>query len=271
MRSLPVPRLPTLYIPHGGGPCFFMDWNPPDTWDRMAAWLRGIDAGLGQRPRAVLLISGHWEEPVVSVNVQARPPLLFDYYGFPPHTYQLKYPAPGDPALAARVRELLQAGGVPTRAETERGLDHGVFVPFLLIYPQADVPIVQLSLHANLDAAAHLAIGVLLEPLRDEGVLIVGSGMSYHNMRGLMGGADPARDSLAFDSWLGDACTAEPAARSRLLADWEQAPAARRSHPREEHLLPLMVAAGAGGGDPGRRVFQDRVLGATVSAFAFGA
>ena len=161
MRSLPVPRLPTLYIPHGGGPCFFMDWNPPDTWDRMAAWLRGIDAGLGQRPRAVLLISGHWEEPVVSVNAQARPPLLFDYYGFPPHTYQLKYPAPGDPALAARVRELLQAGGVPTRAETERGLDHGVFVPFLLVYPQADVPIVQLSLHASLDAAAHLALGAL--------------------------------------------------------------------------------------------------------------
>ena len=111
-----MPRLPTFYIPHGGGPCFFMDWNPPDTWDRMAAWLRGIDAGLGQRPRAVLLISGHWEEPVVSVNTQPRPPLLFDYYGFPPHTYQLNYPAPGDPALAARVRELLQAGGVPTRA-----------------------------------------------------------------------------------------------------------------------------------------------------------
>jgi len=266
-----VPRLPTFYIPHGGGPCFFMDWNPPDTWDRMAAWLRGIDAGLGQRPKAVLLISGHWEEPVVSVNTQTRPSLLFDYYGFPPHTYQLKYPAPGDPVLAARVRELLQAGGVPSRTEAERGLDHGVFVPFLLVYPQADVPIVQLSLHESLDAATHLAIGALLEPLRDEGVLIVGSGMSYHNMRGMMGGGDPARDSLAFDTWLGEACTAEPATRSRLLADWERAPAARASHPREEHLLPLMVAAGAAGADIGRRVFHDRVLGATVSAFAFGA
>ncbi|MGK2940291.1 MAG: DODA-type extradiol aromatic ring-opening family dioxygenase [Immundisolibacter sp.] len=263
-------RLPTLYLPHGGGPCFFMDWTPPDTWDRMAAWLRGIDAQLGERPRAVLLISGHWEEPTVSINTQAQPPLLFDYYGFPPHTYQLKYPAPGDPALAARVSELLQAGDVPVRAETERGLDHGVFVPFLLIYPQADVPIVQLSLNANLDATAHLVLGALLEPLRDEGILIVGSGMSYHNMRGMTGGGDPARDSLAFDTWLGEACAADPASRPRLLADWERAPSARASHPREEHLLPLMVVAGAAASDPGRRVFQDRVLGATVSAFAFG-
>ncbi len=263
-------RLPTLYIPHGGGPCFFMDWNPPDTWNRMAAWLRGLAGDIGARPRAVLLISGHWEEPVVSVNTQTRPPLLFDYYGFPPHTYRLEYPAPGDPALAARVRQLLEAGGVPTHAETERGLDHGVFIPFLLIYPQADVPIVQLSLRAGLDAAEHLALGALLEPLRDEGVLIVGSGMSYHNMRGLMGGGDPGRDSQAFDTWLGDTCTAEPAARSRLLANWERAPSARASHPREEHLLPLMVVAGAAGADRGRRVFQDRVLGATVSAVVFG-
>lgn len=264
-------RLPTLYIPHGGGPCFFMDWNPPDTWDRMAAWLRGLAADIGERPRAVLLISGHWEEPRVAVNTQAAPPLLFDYYGFPPHTYQLRYPAPGDPALAARVQELLAGGGVPTRAETERGLDHGVFVPFMLIYPQADVPIVQISLHASLDAAAHLALGALLEPLRDEGVLIVGSGMSYHNMRGLMGAGNPGADSERFDTWLDAACTAAPAERTRLLTNWQQAPAARASHPREEHLLPLMVVAGAGGNDAGRRVFHDRVMGATVSAFAFGA
>lgn len=264
-------RLPTLYIPHGGGPCFFMDWNPPDTWDRMAAWLRGLAADIGERPRAVLLISGHWEEPRIAVNAQAAPPLLFDYYGFPPHTYELQYPAPGDPALAARVQQLLGAGGVPTRAETERGLDHGVFVPFLLVYPQADVPIVQLSLHASLDAAAHLALGALLAPLRDEGVLIVGSGMSYHNMRGLMGGGDAGPDSERFDAWLGAACSAAPAERTRLLTNWQQAPAARASHPREEHLLPLMVAAGAAGDDVGRRVFHDRAMGATVSAFAFGA
>jgi len=169
------------------------------------------------------------------------------------------------------VQELLAGGGVPTRAETERGLDHGVFVPFLLIYPQADVPIVQLSLHASLDAAAHLALGALLEPLRDVGVLIVGSGMSYHNMRGLMGGGNPGADSERFDAWLTAACTAAPAERTRLLANWQQAPAARASHPREEHLLPLMVVAGAGGNDAGRRVFHDRVMGATVSAFAFGA
>ncbi len=139
----------------------------------------------------------------------------------------------------------------------------------MLIYPQADVPIVQLSLHAGLDAADHLALGALLAPLRDQGVFIVGSGMSYHNMRGLMDGGDPGRDSELFDAWLGEACSAGPDARSRLLSDWERAPSARASHPREEHLLPLMVAAGAAGADTGRRVFQDRVLGVTVSAFAF--
>jgi aromatic ring-opening dioxygenase catalytic subunit (LigB family) len=266
-------RQPTLYIPHGGGPCFFMEVQPGlprDLWDRMAAYLRGIDASLGTRPKAVLVISAHWEAEVPTVIISARPPLLFDYYGFPEHTYQLTYAAPGSPALAARVRELLAKAGIASAEETDRGLDHGVFVPFKLIYPDADVPVLQLSLKEGLDPAAHLAIGKALAPLRDEDVLIVGSGMSYHNLRKLFA-PEGGREAESFDQWLAET-VAEPDAhvRNHKLASWHEAPGALASHPRSEHLIPLMVAAGAAGNDRGRRTYQDHLMGKAVSAIQFG-
>jgi len=264
-------RLPTLFIPHGGGPCFFFEPRPPspaDTWHGMAAFLRGIDAALGVRPRAVLVVSGHWETAIPSFNTGANPPLLFDYYNFPEHTYQLRYPAPGAPWLADRARALLDAAGIASDTDPARGLDHGVFVPFLLIYPDADVPILQMSLRQDLDPGAHLAIGRALAPLRDEGVLIVGSGMSYHNMAGLRSAAG-ADDAAGFDAWLG-AAVADAAQRDSRLIAWRAAPGGAASHPREEHLLPLMVAAGAAFGDPGRRVYGERVLGKALSGFQFG-
>ncbi len=267
-------RLPTLFIPHGGGPCFFMDPPPsaPRLWDRMAGYLRGIDAGLGQRPRAVLVISAHWEAARPTVNSAAQPPLLFDYYGFPEHTYRLQYPAAGSPVLAARVRELLGSAGIEADEDDARGLDHGVFVPFLLVYPQADVPIVQLSLQAGLDPAAHLAIGRALAPLRDEGVLIVGSGMSYHNLREFFSsGSATLQAAERFDTALTAAVDGTPPAqRDARLTEWKQMPDALAAHPRPEHLLPLMVAAGAAGADPGRRVYHDHLLGKALSAFQFG-
>ena len=266
-------RQPTLYIPHGGGPCFFMDVQPglpADLWARMAAYLRGLDASLGVRPKAVLVISAHWEEAVPTVNVAARPPLLYDYYGFPEHTYRLTYAAPGSPALAARVRELLAKAGIASAEETDRGLDHGVFVPFKLIYPDADVPVVQLSLIAGLDPEAHLAFGRALAPLRDEGVLIVGSGMSYHNLRKLFA-PDGSLEAESFDRWLAETVAETDAGKRNVrLASWHKAPGALASHPRSEHLLPLMVAAGAAEGDEGRRTYQDQLLGKAVSAFQFG-
>lgn len=268
-------KFPTLYIPHGGGPCFFMDvppGRPSDMWDRMAAYLRGIDAAIGRRPQAVLLISGHWEQPSVTVNNAAHPPLLFDYYGFPEHTYRLQYPAPGAPELAQRVCDMLGAAGIPTASDDSRGLDHGVFIPFMLVYPQADVPIVQLSLHASLHAAAHIALGRALAPLREEGVLIVGSGMSYHNLREMF--VDDAQfnaPAVEFDAWLTQAVTdPDPRTRDRKLSTWFDAPGARRSHPRPEHLIPLMVAAGAAHDDIGRRTFNDVILGKPISGFQFG-
>jgi aromatic ring-opening dioxygenase catalytic subunit (LigB family) len=262
--------LPTLFIPHGAGPCFFMDWTrgPADTWDKTAAWLKGLVASLPERPRAILVVSGHWEEPVFTVGSAPAPPMIFDYYGFPEATYRLSFDAPGSPALAARVRELLGAAGFPTTEDAARGYDHGVFVPLLLATPQADIPVVQLSLRADLDPGAHLAAGHALAPLRDEGVLIVGSGMSWHNMAGF----SPAftAKSQAFDAWLGEAI-ADPGRRDEAIRHWDRGPYAREAHPREEHLAPLFVAAGAAEGEPGRVAFRDVAMDVAISGYEFGA
>jgi len=270
----PNQRFPTLFIPHGGGPCFFMDppLGQPGMWDQMAAYLRAIDNSLGTRPKALLVISGHWDSAKPKVNNSPKHSLLFDYYGFPEYTYQLTWPAPGSPTLAARARDLLKAGGFASDADDHRGLDHGVFVPFKLIYPNADVPVVQLSLQSNFDAAEHLAIGRALAPLREEGVLIVGSGMSYHNLRTFFTD-DPrvVKPAEEFDQWLYDAVTsADAKQRDAKLAQWLGAPGALACHPTPEHLLPLMVAAGAANEDRGQRTYSDRLLGKPVSGFQFG-
>lgn len=263
-------RLPTLYIPHGGGPCFFMDPPAayPHMWDGLAAYLRGIDDSLGMRPKAALVISGHWETPLPTLNVAEKPHLLFDYYGFPEHTYRLKYPVAGAPTLAQRVRDLLEDAGFESAVDAKRGLDHGVFVPFLLVYPNADVPILQLSLQRSLDPELHLRIGKALAPLRDQGVLIVGSGMSYHNLAAMFSGGGAAA-SVAFDTWLNEAVL-DTAAREEKLIAWRSAPGGRESHPREEHLIPLMVAAGAATGDTAVRTFSDSLAGKAISGFRFG-
>jgi aromatic ring-opening dioxygenase catalytic subunit (LigB family) len=264
-------KLPTYYIPHGGGPWPFVEW-PPDEARRLevlADFLRGLLRDAGTTPRAILVISGHWEEPGPTVTAGAGSSLLYDYSGFPPHTYELKYPAPGSPAVAARVQELLAAAGFHPATDHQRGFDHGVFVPFMLVAPEAKIPIVQLSLIEGLNADEHLRLGHALAPLRREGVLIVGSGMSYHNMREFFSGSEP-RGGTAFDAWLGEAVLADPATREARLRAWDQGASARLAHPREEHLLPLMVAAGAAEGDTAKRVFHDRVLGAPISGFRFG-
>lgn len=264
-------KMPTVYIPHGGGPCFFMEWTmgPRNTWDKMAAWLKSLDGSLPRTPTALLVVSAHWETKEPTVIASAAPPLLFDYYGFPEHTYELTWPAPGSPELATRVGQLLASAGIASSRETERGFDHGVFIPLKVAYPDARIPTVQLSLQSGLDPKTHLAIGRALAPVRDEGVLIVGSGMSYHNMRDLLTGTG-AQHSERFDEWLASAVEKEPDARNAELVAWTKAPAARASHPREEHLLPLMVVAGAAVTDRGKQVFRDHVMGACVSAVRFG-
>lgn len=267
----PTSRQPTLFLPHGGGPCFFMDWDPPDYWNHLGDWLRSLPALLPATPRALLVISAHWEETLPTVTTAENPALIYDYGGFPPHTYQLKWPAPGSPALAARVQDLLQDAGIASRGDADRGFDHGVFVPLLLAFPQAGIPTVQLSLRRSLDAAEHLAIGRALAPLRDEGVLILGSGFSYHNLRAMWGGVpDAGGASRRFDDWLGAAVLSGPETRESLLAAWTQAPDAHLCHPRAEHLIPLMVAAGAGHGDGAECCYQGELGEIRHSGFRFG-
>jgi 4,5-DOPA dioxygenase extradiol len=262
--------LPTLFISHGGGPWPFMEVDPPHMYDGLAAWLRGLPSAVGAKPQAALIVSGHWEAPVPTVMSSPRPPLLYDYYGFPPATYRLRYDAPGAPALAAQMQALLRGAGVQCHDDAARGYDHGVFVPMMVAWPGADLPIVQLSLQQDLDPSAHLRIGRALAPLRAQGVLLAGSGMSYHNLRAF--GAPGRAPSEQFDAWLTESVTAYTgAARAARLEQWSAAPAARFAHPRAEHLLPLMVAAGAAEEEPGHVAWSGEILGVTVSCYQFGA
>ena len=234
--------------------------------------LRELPATLPQRPRAVLMISGHWESAAFAVMSHAQPPMLYDYYGFPAHTYRVRYPAPGSPELAAEVRELLAAADLPVALDSARGFDHGAFVPMAVLWPEADMPLVQLSLRADFDPAVHLTLGRALAPLRDSNVLIVGSGLSWHNLRML--GPEAREPSKAFDDWLQQTLVgSDPAEREARLLRWRDAPAARLAHPREDHLLPLMVAAGAAHDGRGDCPYREAGVfgGVTVSSFRFGA
>ncbi|CAN7793426.1 dioxygenase [Caballeronia sp. LjRoot34] len=266
-------RLPTYFLSHGGGPWPWMKDFRPGAYDQLEASLHDVRREVGQAPRAVLMISGHWEASSFLLSSAARPPMVYDYQGFPEHTYRIRYDAPGVPALAEAVRAMLERGGVASGLDPQRGFDHGTFTLMHTMYPEADMPLVQLSLRADLDPAAHIRVGELLAPLRDEGVLIVGSGFSYHDTRGIMSGAGAAA-SAAFDRWLNDTLVeSSPDERRHRLLRWSAAPAARAAHPREDHLIPLMVAAGAAGDEAATRIYhQGDFMGAiTVSSFRFGA
>jgi aromatic ring-opening dioxygenase catalytic subunit (LigB family) len=246
----------------------------PTVWESMRNYLAALPSFMAPKPDALVVISGHWEMPHPTVLAAPRPGLLFDYYGFPPSTYRLTFPAPGAPAIAARVRALLTGAGIDNDEELERGYDHGVFIPLKVSFPDADIPIVQLSLQEGLDPARHIDIGRALAPLRDENIAIIGSGLSYHNLGALRDSSHNRSMSGAaaqFDRWLTHTlCEAPIDERERALARWSSAPCARLCHPREEHLLPLMVATGAADGDAGRHVFSAEIWGKAVSAFHFG-
>jgi len=267
----PIVRMPSVYLPHGGGPWPFVDlahFVDRHECKALADYLAAIPEQLPMRPRALVVVSAHWEAPVPTVMTSPHPPILYDYYGFPPEAYRVTWPAPGQPELAARVRALLEAEGISAAEDLRRGYDHGTFVPLKLTFPEADVPTVQLSLQEGLDPARHVAIGRALAPLRAEGILLVGSGMSFHNLREYKAAR---AQSFVFDEWLQRVVAQDPHDRDADLVRWSAAPAARRAHPREEHLLPLMVMAGAAGSDRGRVMYSGTFGGARICAVHFGA
>lgn len=263
-------KLPTYFISHGGGPWPWMEDMRP-MMRVLERSLQDIPRQIGVTPKAILLISGHWETPELAVMASAKPPMVYDYYGFPPHTYRVQYSAPGSPEVAARVQELLRGAGFPAELDDHRGFDHGTFAPLAVMYPKAEVPVLQLSILSSYNPATHLAIGRALAPLRDEGVLIVGSGLSYHNLR-LMGPAATV-PSKEFDAWLQNAVVeSSPQARAEKLKHWSEAPYARVAHPQEDHLIPLMVAAGAAEEESAEVVYHESGFfgGVTASSFRFG-
>lgn len=266
-----INTLPTYFVSHGGGPWPYMKEQFGTIFDLLEASLRDMPRQLGTTPTAVLMISGHWEESDFTVSVSPNPPMIYDYSGFPPHTYQVKYNAPGSPELAQRVRSILQDAGHSVRLDPDRGFDHGTFTVMHTMYPEADVPVVQLSLKCGYDPKLHLEVGRALTPLRQEGVLIIGSGLSYHNLRDF--GLPGAVASQQFDRWLQQTLVeSDPDRRIDGLIHWESAPSARLAHPQEDHLLPLMVAVGAAQDDAAVCVYHEENLmgGIVASGFRFG-
>jgi len=262
-------RQPSYFISHGGGPWPWID-------DMRAALapleqsLAVLPSQLPDPPVAILMISGHWEAPEVRVMHSARPPMLYDYSNFPPHTYEITYPAPGAPELAEKTAQLIAEAGLPVALDDRQGFDHGTFVPAYVMYPQADVPVFQVSMLESYDPADHFRLGRALAPLRDAGVVIIGSGLSYHNLRLFGPGAQVP--SAAFDAWLQETLSLPIAERTERLIDWESAPHARTCHAREDHLVPLFAALGAAEDAPATRVYHQEMVfgGVTASSWRFG-
>ncbi len=266
-----MPEFPTYFVSHGGGPWPYMKDQFGQMFDRLETSLQDIPRQLGATPKAVLVVSGHWEEEDFTVSASPNPPMIYDYSGFPAHTYEVKYSAPGSPELASRVQSLIQDAGYSAHLDPKRGFDHGTFTVMYPMYPQAQIPVVQLSLKRGYDPKLHLEVGRALAPLRKEGVLIIGSGLSYHNLRDF--GAKGSEASQQFDDWLQQTLVrSEPTERIDQLIQWAKAPAARLAHPQEDHLLPLMVAVGAAQNEPSVCVYHEENLfgGIVSSSFRFG-
>jgi 4,5-DOPA dioxygenase extradiol len=255
-----------VYFSHGGGPLPILG-DPGH--QAMINFMRQLPSRL-HRPEAVIVVSAHWEEPVATVQGAEQPEMFYDYYGFPREAYTINYPAPGNADLAERISAILQAAGILSRVDTKRGFDHGLFIPLKMMYPEADIPCLQISLLRGLDPAAHLALGKALSAFSQENILLIGSGFSFHNMQAFSWSSrdepDPAND--AFQDWLRDTITSpiDETEREELLRKWANAPSARYAHPREEHLLPLHVCQGMAG-KPGELVFDDLILGKRALAF----
>jgi 4,5-DOPA dioxygenase extradiol len=255
-----------IYFSHGGGPLPILG---DASHKAMVEFMRQLPSQL-KRPEAILVISAHWEESSATLLSAHTPPMFYDYYGFPDKAYEITYPAPGSPELANRIAGFLKQNNISVRLDSERGFDHGLFIPLKLMYPQADIPSLQLSLLRGLNPAAHIALGKALRGLMVENILVIGSGFSFHNMRAFSwhgeNTPDPANDD--FQNWLIEVCAGpiSQSEREHFLIEWQKAPSARYCHPREEHLLPLHVCLGMAD-KPASTIFDDYILGKRAVAF----
>ncbi len=255
-----------VYFSHGGGPLPILG-DP--SHKAMVDFMTQLPSRL-KKPDAILVISAHWEERAATLLGASNPGMFYDYYGFPNEAYEITYPAPGSPSLANRIAEDLSKNNIPARIDPERGFDHGLFIPLKLMYPQADIPSLQLSLLRGLDPDAHIALGKALRDLMNENILVIGSGFSFHNLGAFIWEGtvqpDPAND--AFQNWLIETCTGSMAQtdREQRLIEWQKAPSARYCHPREEHLLPVHVCSGMSN-KPASLIFDDMILGKRSVAF----
>lgn len=252
-------RMPALYLSHGAPPL-----ADDALWTRqLADWSAGLP-----RPTAILMISAHWEEAPLALGATTTVPLVYDFWGFPERYYRVRYAAPGAPVLADRIRKMLRGAGTPVQDLPDRGLDHGAYVPLVEMYPDADIPVLQLSM-PTLDPQRLLQLGRRLAPLRDEGVLIVGSGFFTHNLAALRhAGPLPPVWSAEFDAWGREALDAQDV--DALLDFAHAAPAAALAHPRTEHFAPLFVTLGAAEGERGRNVIDGFWAGLAKRSIQFG-
>jgi 4,5-DOPA dioxygenase extradiol len=237
--STPRPLMPVLFQAHGAPPLL----DDPGWIAELAAWATGLP-----RPQAIVVVSAHWEARPLSIGAVRPLPLIYDFYGFPEKFYRLQYPAPGAPAVAQRIRALMTAANIAWVDEPARGLDHGTYIPLMCMYPAADVPVLQLSLPSE-DPAELFAMGQALAPLRGEGVLLIGSGFLTHNLRALRLTQTPGWAS-DFDGWSADVLQRHDI--DALLDYRNRAPGVHDSLPTHEHFVPVIVSAGAAGGDPVR-------------------
>lgn len=249
-----------IYFSHGGGPLPVLG---EPSHKEMVSFMKRLPDVIN-KPEAIIVISAHWEEQVPAIIESEKPTLLYDYYGFPKEAYELNYNFPGNIELASLINKLFENAGAPLKIDNRRGLDHGVFIPMLMMYPQADIPVVQMSLLSDLDPENHIKLGTVLGQLADRNVLIIGSGFSFHNMRAFDWSGANKKDERndCFQDWLIDVCTGDYS-KSQIeskLIDWENAPYARYCHPREEHLLPLHVCYGAAT-KKGELIFDNYILG----------
>ena len=249
-----------VYLSHGGGPLPILG---DASHKAMVNFMLQLPSML-RKPDAILVISAHWEESTATLLGAPTPPMFYDYYGFPDEAYEITYPAPGSPELANRIASLLLKHNISARLDPQRGFDHGLFIPLKLMYPQADIPSLQLSLLRGLNPTAHIALGRALRELMYENILVIGSGFSFHNMRAFswQGINTPDQANDAFQNWLIEVCAGpiSQSEREQFLIEWQKAPSARYCHPREEHLLPLHVCLGMAG-KPASTIFDDYILG----------